>query len=441
MINGQRLQRIMGLALPIIGGMVSQNVLNLVDTAMVGMLGNAALAAVGIGGFATFMCMALVLGVSTGVQAMASRRKGAEQHDRTAIPLNAGLVIVLVVAPVLSVLLILAVPHAYPWLIDDPEVIELGIPYLDARLLGIVFVGMNFAFRGYWNAVDLSRLYMSTLVIMHATNIFLNYVLIFGKLGMPALGTTGAGIGTMASTAVGTAIYFWLGFRHAREGGFLHGLPRASEVLSMVRLSLPSGVQQFFFAAGFLATFWIIGRVGTAELAAANVLINVTLVAILPGMGLGLAAATLVGQALGRGDAEDARRWGWDVMLTATILLTLLGVPMWLLPDLILSGFIHDDATLDLGRTPMRLIGITMTIEAVGLVLMHALLGAGDVKRVMAVAITTQWIVFLPIAYLVGPVLGLGLIGIWVMQGLYRALQAGIFFRYWRGPEWARIQV
>ncbi len=153
------------------------------------------------------------------------------------------------------------------------------------------------------------------------------------------------------------------------------------------------------------------------------------------------AAATLVGQALGRGDPVDAARWGWDVTKVGLVLLTVLGIPMWLVPDLILQVFIHDPLTVEVGRLPMRLVGATMAIEAVGMVLMHALLGAGDAKRVMVVAITTQWIVFLPLAYLVGPMLGLGLIGIWVLQAGYRFLQAMVFIRHWTTGDWASIKV
>ena len=170
-------------------------------------------------------------------------------------------------------------------------------------------------------------------------------------------------------------------------------------------------------------------------------MMNVTLVAILPGLGLGLAAATLVGQVLGRGDPDDAYRWGWDVAKFAVVILGLLGVPMWLVPDLMLSAFIHDPETMDLARWPIRLVGLTMAIEAVGLVLMHALLGAGDSKRVMLVAVSAQWFVFLPIAYLVGPALGFGLLGIWILQGTYRTLQAGLFRKLWEQRDWARIRV
>ncbi len=441
MIEAQRLRRILGLALPIIGGMVSQNVLNLVDTAMVGTLGDAALAAVGLGGFALFMCMALILGISTGVQATAARRKGEGRHDETAVVLNGALVMVLMAAPLLSAVLYFAVPAFYPWLNSDPQVIRQGVPYLQVRLLAIVFVGINFAFRGYWNAVDLSRLYMGTLVVMHASNIFLNYVFIFGNFGAPQLGVTGAGLASAMSTVIGAGLYMFLGLKFARSGGFLRGLPAQHVFKDLARLSMPSGIQQLAFAAGFVATYWIVGLVGTRELAAASVLINVTLVAVLPGLGLGLSAATLVGQALGRSDTQDAEAWGWDVVKVAVVVLAILGAPMWLLPDPILGVFIHDPLTVAVGRWPMRLVGCTMVVEALGLVLMHALMGAGDVRRVMVVAIAAQWAVFLPLAYLAGPVLGFGLIGIWVMQGAYRSGQAFFFYRFWKQRKWAGIRV
>ncbi len=429
------------LALPIIGGMVSQNVLNLVDTAMVGTLGNAALAAVGIGGFANFFAMSALLGISVGVQATASRRKGQGRHAEVAVPLNEGLLIVLLAAPPLTALLYFVVPVIYPYINSDPTVIEQGVPYLQIRLLAILFVGMNFAFRGYWNAVDMSKLYMGTLVTMHSVNIFLNWVFIFGNLGAPALGAAGAGLASSLSVALGTVSYFGLGLKHAREAGFLHGLPGRGEVLRMIRLSLPNSIQNLFFSGGFLALYWVVGQVGTSELAAANVLINVMLVAILPGIGLGLAAATLVGQALGRGDHEDARRWGWDVTRVAVLGLAVLGLPMWVAPDLVLGVFLHDPATLALARVPMRLVGALIAVEAVGLVLMNALLGAGDTRRVMRVSIGLQWLLFLPLAYLIGPVLGLGLLGIWVLQGGYRGLMAFIFFRMWRRGRWTHIEV
>jgi len=440
-MDASRRQRIFALALPIIGGMLSQNLLNVVDTAMVGFLGNSALAAVGLGSFVVFMCQALILGISTGVQTLAARKKGEGRIDRAAKVLNTALLLVLVTAPALSLILIQLAEPLYEILNKDVSVIEKGVPYLEWRLAATVFVGMNFAFRGYWNALDLSRLYMKTLIVMHACNIFLNYVLIFGHFGSPALGVTGAGMASAISMAVGTVIYFYLGFTHARKDGFMKGLANRQEAKSLIRISGPSSLQQLFFSAGFVAIFWIIGKIGTAELAAANVLITVTLFAILPGLGLGLACTTLVSQALGRGDPGDAYCWAWDVAKVTMVVMTVLGLPMWLIPDLVSSIFIHDSTTRDIARWPMRLVGLTMPIEALGFAFMHGLLGAGDAKGVMYVSVGFQWLLLLPLAYLFGPVLGFGLLAIWLLQGGTRSMQSAIFLLKWKSRHWQHIVV
>ncbi len=440
-MDASRRQRILALALPIIGGMLSQNLLNIVDTAMVGFLGNAALAAVGLGSFVVFMCQAPILGISTGVQTLAARKKGEGRIDRAAKVLNTALLVVLAVAPVLSLIFVQLAEPFYPFLNKDEAVIGQGVPYLEWRLAATVFVGMNFAFRGYWNALDLSRLYMKTLIAMHACNIVLNYVFIFGHFGAPALGVAGAGLASALSMAIGTAIYFYLGFAHARKDGFLKGLATRQETGSLIRISGPSGLQQLFFAAGFVAIFWIIGKVGTAELAAANVLITVTLFAILPGLGLGLACTTLVSQALGRGEPEDAYRWAWDVAKVTMVVMTVLGLPMWLIPDLISSIFIHDATTREIARWPMRLVGLTMPIEALGFAFMHGLLGAGDARSVMTISVSIQWLLLLPLAYLVGPVLGFGLLAIWLLQGGTRSMQSALFLLKWKSRRWQHIIV
>lgn len=437
----ERRRRILRLALPIIGGMVSQNVLNLVDTAMVGSLGDAALAAVGLGGFVTFVAMAVLLGIGAGVQATAARRVGEGRVERCAVPLNAGLAISLVVGPLITIALLATVKHWFGYLNADPLVAEHGLPYLEWRAFGITFIGMNFAFRGYWNAVDRSMLYLQTIVIVHVLNIALNYTFIFGHFGAPALGAGGAGLASAVSTAAGVAVYVFLGWRYARGAGFLDGLPPRGEVWTLARLSLPTSVQQFFFASGFTVLYAIIGRIGTAELAAASVLVTLMLVAILPGMGFGLAATTLVGQSLGRGDPDAASAWAYDVLKLASIALVLLGLPMCFTPDLITAPFITDPDTQAVARMPLRITGAFMVFEALGLVLMNALLGAGDARNVMLVSVGFQWVVFLPLAYVAGPVLGLGLTGVWALNMVYRAGVALTFLALWRRGAWARISL
>lgn len=442
-IKKQRFLRIFWLALPIIAGMISQNLLGLVDTAMVGKLGNSALAAVGLGGFYAILCHSLVLGISPAVQAMCSRRKGAGKEGTIATPLNAALIYVLIVSPFITIFFYYTTPEIFPYLKNDAKVITLGVPYIQARVLSIIFAGINSSFRGYFNAVDLSHIYMKNLMITHSVNIILNYLLIFGKFGFPELGVTGAGIASSISVVVGTIFYLFAGLRYARQQGFLKSFPKQAELKTLLRLSIPTSTQQFFFFGGFTVLFFILGKVGTVELAAAHVLISVTLVAILPGVALGITAATLVGQALGREDQKDAKLWGQDVVKVGFFVLGFFGIPMILCPSLILSIFIHDPHTIAIARIPMCMVGLSVIIiEPFGMVLMSALIGAGDSKRVMLVSIILQWIIYLPLIYLIGPILKYNLTTIWLFHLLvYRGGLALSYTLLWKQEKWANIKI
>jgi putative MATE family efflux protein len=436
-----RRQRILGLAAPIIAGMLSQNLLNLVDTAMVGRLGNEALAATGLGGFAFFMAIATMMGLSAAVQAMAARRIGEGKLNHAAQPLNSALLLALVFGVPFSALLIVTAPHFFPMLNGDAAVSSQGIPYLQARFSTLALGGMTFAFRGYFNGVDRPIVYMRTLLITHAVNIVLNFALIFGMFGAPKLGVLGAGIGSAIATCVAVALYVAHALREALDRGFLRSKPSASQLRVILRIALPASAQQFLFAAGLTVMFWIIGLVGTAATAAASVLVNVMLVAILPGVGMGLAAATLVGQALGRGDPADAKAWGWDVARLAMILLGAIGLLGIVGARPMLGLFILDAATIDLAVLPLRLFGAVIGLDCVGLVLMNALLGAGASRIAMQVSVVTQWVLFLPVAYLLVVYGGFGLLEVWIANAGYRLIQAGCFAWIWHSGSWQRIKV
>lgn len=429
------------LGLPIMGGMLSQSLLNLVDAAMVGSLGQAALAGVGLGGYVNFMAIALVMGLGVGVQATVARRRGQGLVDQSAEPLNNGLLIAALIALPLSLLCWFNAEAILALLSDDPEVTAIGADYFRWRALAIIAVGCNFAFRGYWNGIRQTGRYLQILVVMHIFNVVISYGLIFGRFGLPEMGAEGSGLGTTLAMFLGTALYFTLTWRRGRRQGFLRRLPPLAELRLMLRLSLPNSLQQLFFATGVTVLFWIIGQIGTAELAVAHILINLALLLILPGVGMGMAATTLVSHSLGAGQPQDAYRWGWDVVKVAALMLFLLGLPFWLMPQLVLQIFTQDPELLALGQWPLRITGLGMTLDATALVLTQALLGAGASRMVMGVNLGSQWLIFLPCAYLIGPVLGGGLLAVWLLQSLYRVMASVIFAILWRRKHWADIRL
>ena len=436
-----KLRTITFLGLPIMGGMLSQSVLNLVDAAMVGSLGSAALAGVGLGSYLNFMAVALVMGLGAGVQAMVARRRGEGNTDQLARPLNEGLLIAVVLAVPLTLIGWFQAANIMAFLTDDAAVQEIGTGYFQWRTLAIVAVGANFAFRGYWNGIRRTGMYLQILIIMHLLNVLISYGLIFGRFGLPELGATGSGLGTCIALFIGTVMYVTMTWRSGRSHGFLGSRPRSREIRAMLRLSLPNSLQQFFFATGITTLFWIVAQIGTSELAIAHVLVNLSLFLILPGVGLGMAATTLVSHSLGDQKPDEAYRWGWDVVRVAICVLFVMGMPFWLAPHLVLGLFTQDPELLALGEWPLRVTGIGMALDATALVLTQALLGAGASRTVMAVNLGSQWLVFLPFAYLAGPVLGGGLLTIWILQSCYRASTSVIFALVWRRRRWAEIRI
>jgi putative MATE family efflux protein len=287
----------------------------------------------------------------------------------------------------------------------------------------------------------MTGVYLRTLLIMHAINIFLNWVLIFGNLGAPELGVFGAGLATTFSLYIGTVLYFFFAIRHASDKGFLHRIPSRSTLWQQFRLSLPSSLQQLFFSAGLVTLIWIVGRIGTAEVAAVNVLMTFHITAILPAFGIALASTTLVGNALGRGDKEDAARWGWNgsaLTFLYGIVLSIILIPF---ANPILGVFLTNPETRQLAYLPMILWALMISFDTMGMVLMNALIGAGDTHRAMRISIIWQWVFFLPLAFLAGPVLGFGLVGVWIINGFYRVGQAINCAYQWNSGKWANIKI
>jgi multidrug resistance protein, MATE family len=441
MLASARLSRILAIAVPIILGLLSQTVMNLVDTSMVRDTGNAALAAVGLASFANFVAGAPIMGLSAGVQALAARRVGEARPEQCALPLNGGLAVCLGFGVPWVMLLALLAPWWFPRLAGSAEIASVGLPYLYCRLAATVLVGMHFSFRAFWNATGRSTFYMVNLLIMHLTNVLLDWVLIYGKFGLPRLGVLGAGVASASAAVLGVSMHLWMALRDAQPQGFLRALPTRDELRTMLKISLPTSLQQLFFAAGMTGLMAILARAGTDTAAASKVMMDLNLAALLPAMGYGMAGTTLVSQALGRVDPQDAKRWGNDCAKVACFTVFLLCSPLWLAPELVLSRFLSDAHTISLAAPALRLMALGIGIDAVGMVLQSCLIGAGDSRRVMLVSLVLQWTLFLPCVALLVLVLKQGVLAVWIAQLIYRTIQSGVFLLLWQRGRWMAIKL
>jgi putative MATE family efflux protein len=419
-------------------GMLSQSILNLVDAAMVGNLGSEALAGVGIGSYAAFLTVSLVMGLSAAVQTLVARRMGAKQTDQAGKPLMAGLILGSLIALPLTLLFLLFSSNLMQLFSSDSAVLAIAQPYFEWRTFAVIAVAFNFCFRGYWAGIGETKSYLKVLLWMHIANVVFSYILIFGfpPLSIPAFGAVGSGMGTCLALFLGTIIYLALTLKNAGHHGFSLHVPSKGMMKSLTQLAIPNSLQQGLFSLGVSVLFMIIGLIGSDQQAIGHILINLALLLILPCVGLGIAATSLVSHSLGAKNPEDAYQWGWEVVRLATFLMLFLGLPIALFADSILRLFTQDEGLIALGTTPLQITGASIILEVTALVLIQALLGAGASKKVMAINFLMQWCLLLPLAYYIGPILGYGLLGIWCAQSLQRISSSVLYAALWRKKNW-----
>lgn len=419
-------------------GMLSQSILNLVDAAMVGNLGSEALAGVGIGSYAAFLTVSLVMGLSAAVQTLVARRMGAKQTDQAGKPLMAGLILGSLIALPLTLLFLLFSSNLMQLFSSDSAVLAIAQPYFEWRTFAVIAVAFNFCFRGYWAGIGETKSYLKVLLWMHIANVVFSYILIFGfpALSIPAFGAVGSGMGTCLALFLGTIIYLALTLKNAGHHGFSLHVPSKGMMKSLTQLAIPNSLQQGLFSLGVSVLFMIIGLIGSDQQAIGHILINLALLLILPCVGLGIAATSLVSHSLGAKNPEDAYQWGWEVVRLATFLMLFLGLPIALFADSILRLFTQDEGLIALGTIPLQITGASIILEVTALVLIQALLGAGASKKVMAINFLMQWCLLLPLAYYIGPILGYGLLGIWCAQSLQRISSSVLYAALWRKKNW-----
>ena len=440
MIDGVRLQRIADIALPLIAGALATNLMTVVDTLMVGQLGDAALGGVGIGGQLFFLWLSVLLGLAAGVQAMVARRVGEDRIEVTGRVLNAGIVLAVVIGLVLTGAGYLLLPLVFSAVSADAQVAQAGWVYLATRLPSLVLIGVNVAFRAYWVGVSLAKWSMVSVVALSLANILFNYILIFGHFGAPAMGVAGAGLGSSLAVLVGLLVNVGFALRFAVANGFLRALPGSAQIRTMIRVSYPESFRQLLFSAGVVLMYVLIGQIGTRELAAFHVVISICLVAYMPHIGIGGAATTLVGEALGRRDLRDAKRWGWQVSNVALAVLAGLGLLVALFPRTLLSWFLVEEGTLALAIVPLQLSVFAHVLDGYTKVVASALIGAGATATAMRLTLLPQWMLMMPV--LAASVFtGYGLASAMAIFLLSTVVATLLFVVVWHRERWAGIQV
>jgi MATE family multidrug resistance protein len=202
--------------------------------------------------------------------------------------------------------------------------------------------------------------------------------------------------------------------------------------------SWPVSVQQAFVQLGLMVAFVIAGHLGTAASAVINVLIALSTVPAQTSVALGTAAATLVGQSLGRGDEAAARTWGWRTVGVGLIVTGPLGLLAVVAPHLLLAPFLRDPNSLAMAILPARILGLGIVADTAARIICFAIRGAGATRIGALIPFVSQWIVQLPLAASAALWFGMGILGLVAAQSGVALAEVAVAFLVWRGSSWSK---
>lgn len=398
---------VLRLAWPILVSMASYASMSIVDSIFVARLGTNELASVGLASSALYLCTALWVGALAAVRIQVAQASGAGRPARAREAAWHGVWLALVA----SLSTWLCLPFATVLLAAvgaSEEVAAHGLGYLLVRLSGSPIVYLVLVLQGWFQGREDTRTPMVAVLVGNAVNIALDPVLIHGGAGLPALGVTGAGIATLLAWIAQLVVLV------GRVGPMRPVAPRVAAMRRMVHIGAPLGGHHALDIVAHAVFSAMLAGVGEAHVAAHVVVVRVLMTSFLPGHAVGQATGVLVGRSLGAGRPALAREAWRSGTLVATGLMAAMGILFVALPRWWVVPFGVTPDVLERVVQVLVLAGLVQVFDAIGMVALGALNGAGDTRFSMLVGLFVTWGVKVPVAVVGVHVLGLGVLGAWL---------------------------
>jgi MATE family multidrug resistance protein len=436
-------RQVWDLAYPAIVALISQTIMWTVDAAMVGHVGKTELAAVGLGGLMVWTIYSFFLGLSNSLNTYVAQSSGSGDYPSCAKYFWQGVYIALTGGAALFV-----IREFNPRIIDllgpAEPVRELGLRYVDIRMLGAPFTMLYFAFSNFFRGIGDTRTPMKIVAFANFANIVLDYFLIFGKGPFPAMGVAGAAWATFIANILSAAIFAVIMFAPHFDETFefrRHWRPNLSEIQRLLRIGLPIGLHFFLDMGSFLVFSAYIGRMGTEPLAANQITIQILALSFMPCQGFAIAATTRMGQYIGAGRKELARKSAYTTLRLGLLYSGVVALVYVIFPEYLVKIFNSDPVVVMYGKRIIALAAVFQVFDAVQMIASGALRGAGDTKVPMLLAIGGAWVLFLPMSYVLGTLLYGGATGAWAGATIYIVfLGSAMFLRLKRGG-WTEIRI
>jgi len=307
-----------------------------------------------------------------------------------------------------------------------PTVLALTQPYLDVLAWSIPPLLLYASFRRYLQGMGVVRPVMIALVLANLLNAFVNWLLIFGHWGAPAMGVRGSAWGTVVARVVMAAVLLAvIVYRErslvasrlpSRQRNRPNSHPRGISIEPMHRLlalGLPAATQVTLEVGVFAAATALAGRLAPAALAAHQIAVNFVALTFMVPLGIASAGAVRVGHAIGRRDYQGVVRSGWTAILFGVVFMAGAAAAFLIIPRTLIGAFTSDPSVLSIGVSLLFVGAIFQLFDGVQGVSTGVLRGLGDTRTPMLWNLAGHWFIGLPLGYTLCFVMGLGVVGLW----------------------------
>lgn len=437
------------LALPVIASNLLVSLVNVVDVFMAGRLGPLALAAVGLANGVRVLVLVGVMSVTFGATTLAAQAFGAKDEALLSRVTRQSLSLVVLLSLLLG---------GVGWLVTEPllhalsggeavdaQVAEMAAGYLRLLFAGTVLLGLNLTINSLLQGVGdtLTPLYITAAA--NVLNVVFNYLFMFGPGPLPALGVTGAALGTLAARAAASGVGLYVFYRRHGPIQLLPGSYRPDWALyrNILSVGVPSGLQGVVRTGAQLLLLGIISATaaGTYGVAAQAIGLQLESLAFMPDLAVSVAATSLVGQSLGAWRPDEARLRGNTAIFLGVLVMSALALPMFALaPGLIrLFDPSAHPTVIAAGTSYLRVNALFLPLLTVAMVTNGTLRGAGDTRPGLVGTVIGRGLLVVPLAHLLALRLGFGVTGVWWALCAGTVVQAAWVWGRWRGGRWLRV--
>jgi putative MATE family efflux protein len=426
-------RRVLNMAAPVIGENLLQTLLGIVDTILVAGLGVVALAGVGASLQVIFVILAALSALSVGASVLVAHAVGAGNLAAAGRLARQAIVWSILIAVPITLIGLPLTPVIIGWFGLEAATATVAADYLSVSLGAVVTLTLMLLASGVLRGAGDARTPMLVTLLANVVNVALSYALIYGVAGFPELGAVGSAWGTLYSRLIGALILVAI-LLYGRNGVRAWGgswRPEVGAVRDVLRIGFPAALEEVLVISAFAILTPIVAVLGTAALAAHRVAINVISLSFLPGIGFGLAATALVGNAIGAGRPAEARVITRIAARWALIWMGGLGVIFLVFAAPLVRIFGDDPELIASGAAAVRIVALAQILWALTFVYGGALRGTGDTRTPLVITSAMMWL-----AVALG-VLGLQIFPpalhvIWGAFLITGPIEAWLFHRAWR---------